>query len=293
MADSKQTQSAYSTAQARTDEQKLALLKALADSGSAGAQAYKDAQKGVDTARQTAFNGIIPNDLAAGGSQQFANEQAQIINAPDQQAKADLSQGLASFDQYMQLQNNANANYMDQVKMAIPIEQTTTERAVQRILAEKELQLATLKASLARASGGGGGSGGGGSGSSLAQQKYDAEQQQGIFDNIISSYATDGDGNLMIGRATAINKIISLGVPIETAWAGLPSSDKDAIRSAVNTYYSNAGGGSPFPSYDDAWHSAHPVMQSSGPSGLGGVINRAKFAIGPGTTSVSGGAHHI
>lgn len=277
------TEAAYSTAQAQTDAQKRALLQAIADSGTAGQKAYENAQTQIEQSRKQALNQLAPVAGFAQGSDQFTTEQQGIANAPYLQRQADLAQGAAVFGADIQRQSAANEDYFSKVSAAIPIEQTVTQRAVEQMLKQQEqqrldrenqLRLGELQVQAAQAAASNrGGNSGPSIGEALAMAAAAEGKKQDVFNNILQSYAVDDTGQEITARSNAINKIVNLGVDVESAWRNAPDADKNAIRDAVNRYYATIGGDSPFTAYDAQWQAAHPGIR--GGLGLGGSVKKS------------------
>lgn len=115
--------SAFATAQDRNADTQRALLASIAESGSAGKQAYEAQQAQNATLQQAALTAA-----AKAPSAQLADTLALNTNA--------LGGAQQSFEQDIARQQAANGNYMSQVGAAIPLVAERTRASVEQTLAD-------------------------------------------------------------------------------------------------------------------------------------------------------------
>lgn len=122
---------AFASAQSRNSDQQRALLGAIAESGTAGAQAYKQAQDQNQQLQQAALGAAAGTGAAAPVVQgKLAGSLALNANA--------LSGAKASFEADIARQQASNSAYMDQVGAAVPIVESRTRMGVEQLLAEAQ-----------------------------------------------------------------------------------------------------------------------------------------------------------
>ncbi len=120
-----QQMEAFASASDRSAQQQRALLAAIAESGTAGANAYKEAQ----TQNQQLQQGALAQ---ASGSPDVSASLA--LNA------ASLASGKASFEADIARQGAANSSYMGQLDAAVPIVQERTRLGVEEIMAKAQAE---------------------------------------------------------------------------------------------------------------------------------------------------------
>lgn len=134
--------SSFQTAAQRTDDQKRALLDAVAQAGTAGSNAYQNAQQQTQGLRQQAVGAA----LNAAGTSPLASIPGgtNAVTAPIEQnfamRQADLAQGQATFGQDIARQQAAGEQYFGQLQGAIPIVEQRTKQAIEKILADERMQ---------------------------------------------------------------------------------------------------------------------------------------------------------
>lgn len=135
--------SSFATASDRTEQQKQALLAAVANAGSKGAAAYEQAQTqtgGLKNQAVSAALGAASTSPVAGIPGGSA-----AITAPIEQnfamRQADLAQGAAGFQQDIARQQASGEQYFGRMQTALPVVENYTRQAVEKILsAERESQ---------------------------------------------------------------------------------------------------------------------------------------------------------
>ena len=138
-----------------TDDQKRALLQAIAEQGSAGRQAYANAQTQVQTGRQSAVSGALARAGAVDAPEAYRQRAQAEAVSPYDAASSSLASGQATFEQDIARQNVSNESYFDKVKAAVPILNAENEsrRQSQMFLgdqADQERQAALTEALMGR-----------------------------------------------------------------------------------------------------------------------------------------------
>lgn len=142
----------------RTAQQQKALLDAVAQAGTAGAAAYQQAQTATNDIRQRAVGSALgaaatsPLSTQPGGTQAIVQP---IQNNLDLRS-ADLAQGQATFGQDIARQQVSGNEYFGRLGAALPIVESRTQQAIQKILSDerqaqeqRNLQLETSRNALA------------------------------------------------------------------------------------------------------------------------------------------------
>lgn len=128
--------SAFANAASKNDEQKAALLAAIAQNGAAGKAQFdraaadvaaQQAQTAQATKERTDF---APAALVA----QLQQGTAQVYG----DRAADVAQAQGTFDRDIAAQNNANGNYMSQLGAAIPVVEARTRLGVEQTIREQQ-----------------------------------------------------------------------------------------------------------------------------------------------------------
>lgn len=198
---------------------KAGLLDAIAQAGTRGADAYRQAQAQLQASQDAAVRQAL---LGAGSATpEYQAQLAQTISSPYQQRIAALQSNSAGASDYFNRLGTASGTYMDQVAALIP--------AIER---RNELALA------ARASGGGGGGGGGSSKetdwySNLKDVFGTAElAKSGILGEVQNDWHQTGLPNYQAARQYAAQQY---GVPpgIASNWYG-QTRDEAAYEALVN-----------------------------------------------------------
>lgn len=134
---------AFNSASQRTEDQKQALLQAVAQAGSAGARAYDQAQTQTTGLRDQAVGAALgaastsPLSGISGGTERVTGP----INQNFAMRQADLAQGNATFQQDIARQGASGEQFFGQMQSAIPVVENYTRQAVEKILsAERESQ---------------------------------------------------------------------------------------------------------------------------------------------------------
>jgi hypothetical protein len=141
----------FATAQDEAEESKKRLLQGVAEAGTAGRTAYRNAQQAVATQRQSAVQ------AAAGRAQQVAAPEAYLarqqatISRPLHQIEGSIQAGGAQFDSDIARQSADASTYFDKVKAAVPIVQAQSQTAVQSLLANERQVSADRQAGLTEA----------------------------------------------------------------------------------------------------------------------------------------------
>lgn len=132
--------SSFASATNRTADQQKALLEAVAQAGTAGAKAYQTAQDQTGQLKQQAVGaalnaaGTSPLAQVPGGS----NALTAPVEGNFAMRQADLAQGQATFGQDIARQQASGNQFFGQMQAAIPIVESRTRQAVERILADQQ-----------------------------------------------------------------------------------------------------------------------------------------------------------
>lgn len=130
--------SSFQNAQQRTDEQKRALLSAIAQHGSAGKQQYDQAQQELNQGRTAAVNEAATRAGAIGAPAEYLAQARQQAASGYDMRSTDLAQNQAAFGADMERQGATNEQFFGQLGAAIPITESRTRAAVEQIIREQE-----------------------------------------------------------------------------------------------------------------------------------------------------------
>jgi hypothetical protein len=142
---------AFATAGAEADKAKLALLQAVAESGTSGRNAYLAAESSIQQQKQSALGQAAGRANAIGAPDAFMSRQAETISRPLDMLSGSLSAGRAQFDSDIARQSADASTYFDKVKAAVPIVQAQSQTAVQSLLANERQVSADRQAGLTEA----------------------------------------------------------------------------------------------------------------------------------------------
>lgn len=130
--------SAFQNAQSRTDEQKRALLAAIAQHGSAGKQEFDRAQQELGAGRSAAVSEAAQRAGVIGAPAEYIAQARQQAGSGYDMRQADLAQNRAAFGADIERQGAANEQYFSQLGAAIPITESRTRAAVEQIIREQQ-----------------------------------------------------------------------------------------------------------------------------------------------------------
>lgn len=155
----------YDEASGKIDENKRAMLAAMAQSGTAGAAAYQQAQAEIAAQQQAAVQAALGGAAQYLASPQQRSQMEATIGAPYQRYQADLSAAQAYGAQSRANQEAANSAYFEQAKAAIPALRTysqaaAAERAAKDSLEQRRLALSERELELREQEMNSGGAGG-------------------------------------------------------------------------------------------------------------------------------------
>ena len=267
----------------RADEQKAALLKAVAEQGSAGRSAFTQAQGVVDPLRQEAMqqaaSGIAAGQAYGPGYLESAGNQNGALTT----IQAALAQSKAMQEADTARQAASGEDYFSKLQGAIPFVDQETQRTIQEIAAarakaeadrefERQMQQMQLEASRnSLAASKNRGSGGGGKGLSLSEIKYlqsqDLAERQAQFRSSLGTRVgpiTQRAFNAIVGSAKDLNSAMGdIAGASGADWAKYGINDKRTIASLeqlVQAYYN----GDDVPA---SFQHNSPKPQPAGPAG--------------------------
>lgn len=142
---------AFANAAVSNDDQKRALLAAIAQNGSAGAAALQQQAQQAQQAKAAAIQqiaGATKGNSASISSPGFAGQQQALGAQVGDLRAADIAQGQQAYNQNIGQISAANDSYMGKVGAAIPIVQSRTQAAVQQIIAQQREAEAQRQAAL-------------------------------------------------------------------------------------------------------------------------------------------------
>jgi len=122
--------------EAQLDEQKKALLQAIAEQGSAGRQAFQNAQTANEQQKATAMQQALARATAINAPDAFNQGAAQDLARPFDATASNLSNQQATFDADLARSAATNSSYFDKVKASVPIVRAQSDAEIARILAE-------------------------------------------------------------------------------------------------------------------------------------------------------------
>lgn len=247
------------TTSKRADEQKAALLKAIAEQGSAGRSAFTQAQGVVDPLRQEAMqraaSGIAEGQAYGPGYLETPGNQNGALST----IQAALAQSKAMQEADTARQAASGEDYFARLQGALPFVDQETQRAIQEIAAARaeaeadrefqkqmqQMQLEQSRNSLAASRSRGGA---GGKGLSLSEIKFlqaqDLAERQSQFRNSLSKRVgpkTARAFNAVIGSAKDLNSALGdIAGASGADWAKYGINDKRTIaniEALVMAYY--------------------------------------------------------
>lgn len=121
-----------------TQAQSRALLQAIAQEGQRGRLAYEQSQAEAQAQQMSAIDSAIGRSAQINAPAALQSQLAQQAAAPTAQRMADVGAATSYYNQDIGRLATANSNYMDQVSAAVPVVQSTTDRAVAGIRAQQE-----------------------------------------------------------------------------------------------------------------------------------------------------------
>lgn len=132
------TLSSFQNAEARTDDQRRALLASIAQSGSAGKQEFDQAQAKLASGRAAAVNEAATRAGAINAPIGAIAEARTTAATPYDQRSADVAQNQAAFGADMQRQSASASDHFSRLGAAIPITESRTRAAVEQIIREQQ-----------------------------------------------------------------------------------------------------------------------------------------------------------
>jgi hypothetical protein len=128
----------FDAAGTKIDEQKRALLAAMAQAGSAGKAAYEQAQARIAAQRQASLAAALDGANERGLSPELQEQLSSRITAPLDRQAADLSASQASYAGHQATIQAASESYLGEAQAAIPSLRARSERQVAALRAQAE-----------------------------------------------------------------------------------------------------------------------------------------------------------
>jgi len=128
----------FDAAGTKIDEQKRALLAAMAQAGSAGKAAYEQAQARIAAQRQASLAAALDGANERGLSPELQEQLSSRIAAPLDRQAADLSASQASYAGHQATIQAASESYLGEAQAAIPSLRARSERQVAALRAQAE-----------------------------------------------------------------------------------------------------------------------------------------------------------
>lgn len=141
--------SAFAGAQQRTEEQKKALLQAIAEGGSAGSQLMQQQLQAQEANRQQAIASQAQPGFNTAGGAGFAQQISGIINQPFDLAAQMASTAQEVFNQDIARQQAAAGQFLTQVQQALPLEESRARSVVEQLVRQQQQEDAARAQQLA------------------------------------------------------------------------------------------------------------------------------------------------
>lgn len=143
--------SAVDEAGKRQEQARREALDALARGGTAGVDAYKNAQTEVQGYQQKALDQALNAAAGRGANPQAQQKLETVIRMPGDRTAQQLAASQGAYEADMARRSTANADYFAQAQAAVPAIQAATQRDVSHIQALAAAQAASEAASAKKA----------------------------------------------------------------------------------------------------------------------------------------------
>jgi len=253
---------AYDSAQQQINNQKAALLAAMAAQGTQGKNYYDATQADLAAQRSAAVAQALQEAQNRGAPANLLASIQSQVEAPFSRASTNVNNGAIAEQTWRNNLGDATANYMDQQVAAIPGLRIIAQTKAAEAKAKADLQAAKDAASLARTNRTAAGKSGSGGGpkfsSSLAsastkaatqahQQKvladmpnYFGPRAQAAFSKVVSSAKDVNAAIAMLDAGATAGKNPDGSVRAPVFWKGTPvpgQLDYNAMLNAIRAYY--------------------------------------------------------
>lgn len=122
--------SAINEASKNQEQRRRETLAALAEAGSAGVDAYQNAQAEVTKYRDTALNAALEGAASRGASGAAGAQLASIVRGPGDRTLQNLAAAQGTYEADMARRTAANEDYFAQAKAAVPVIQAASARDI-------------------------------------------------------------------------------------------------------------------------------------------------------------------
>jgi hypothetical protein len=237
----------YENADERAKQQGLALMQAIAEAGTDGKAAYQHAAQAANENRLAAVREATGRVTGVMGPDGLVAQLRSQAGAPADARLADNAQAQGIFSRDIARQQQANGDYMSQVRAAIPLvrqrtqaevagiqaqqEEAARDRAVQREIARmqqetEQTRLATEQETLKQTKDGT-------KPKTTAEQKYEQQQEQSQAQKIVLAHLESGASD---GTKSAFYDAIAKGKTLEGALSivGTPGAAAKMKAAGIN-----------------------------------------------------------